>query len=325
MMQHSDNYDPSVNWTPPRRRRYLLWVGLVMGLGVIVGGLFLALGNKNRGFRASATQEAALRATLTTAMNENGLNAHRLNLLTSYQGKALDWLLTDPKLDSYDRSEVLQRFTMACFYYSTNGIVTLYTPRAINWKDSTGWLTQKSECEWLGIQCSTKSKVNGISLEDNGLTGALPQELVFLKDHITTIDLTTNFLYMNGDDFNVFSELYRLETLLIDDNFLSTTDGLPTSFTSLTSLKMLRLSYNLLGGSLTDNMVRSWPKLTHLEIESNYLEGKLPTALGSMQQLVYLYVRRNAFSGSLDFLKVGQMSNLCTLWGCLFVVVDVVV
>jgi hypothetical protein len=88
---------------------------------------------------------------------------------------------------------------------------------------------------------------------------------------------------------------------------------------------MLRLSYNLLGGSLTDNMVRSWPKLTHLEIESNYLEGKLPTALGSMQQLVYLYVRRNAFSGSLDFLKVGQMSNLCTLWGCLFVVVDVVV
>jgi hypothetical protein len=324
MMQHSDNYDSGVgNYPPPRRRRCILWVGVALGMAVIGGGLFMALGpgfgSKNKGYRASATQESALRSTLTTAMNEQGLNSNRLNLATSYQSKALDWLLTDPKLESYDRSQVLQRFTMACFYYATNGIVTLYTPRAVNWKDSTGWLSQTSECEWLGIQCSTKSRVNGIALENNGLTGGLPQELIFLKDHLTSIDLTTNFLYMNGDDFNLFSQLGRLETLLMDDNYLSTSDGLPTSFMSLLSLKKLRMSYNLFGGSLSANMVKSWPKLTHLEIESNFLEGKLPDALGNLGELVYLYVRRNSLSGNLDFLKLGKMSNLCTFWLSLLV------
>ena len=244
-------------------------------------------------------------------MTEQGLDPKRLSIATAYQSKAMEWLLTNEDILSYDTSQKLQRFVLACFYYATNGIITLYTPKASGWLDSTGWLTDISECDWKGVQCSEKKKVNAISLENNGLTGAIPKELIFLQDHITSLDLTTNLLYMSGPEFDVFKSLSRLETLLLDDNYLLTTDGLPLSFTTLTSLKKLRLSYNLFGGALTAKMVQSWPKLTHLEIESNFLEGPLPTTLGDLDQLVYLYVRRNSLVLNLDFLKPGKMVNLC--------------
>jgi Leucine rich repeat len=308
----SDAFDPGTDYRRRRRNRLILCAGIVMGVLAIGSGLFVAFGTgkgKNKGI--TDVQAEALRTELASAMTEQGLDPKRLTIATAYQSKAMEWLLTNEDILSYDTSQKLQRFVLACFYYATNGIITLYTPKASGWLDSTGWLTDISECDWKGVQCSEKKKVNAISLENNGLTGAIPKELIFLQDHITSLDLTTNLLYMSGPEFDVFKSLARLETLLLDDNYLLTTDGLPLSFTTLTSLKKLRLSYNLFGGTITAKMVKSWPKLTHLEIESNFLEGSLPTTLGDLDQLVYLYVRRNSLVLNLDFLKPGKMVNLC--------------
>ena len=308
----SDIPDSSFDIRRRRRNRLILYAGLVMGALAIGSGLFVAFGTgsgKNKGI--TDVQAEALRNELSAAMTEKGLDPKRLTIDTSYQSKAMEWLLTNQNILSYDRSQQLQRFVLACFFYATNGIITLYTPKATSWLDSTGWLTDISECDWKGVQCSEKKKVNAISLENNGLTGAIPKELVFLQDHITSLDFTTNLLYMNGPDFDVFKSLARLETLLMDDNYLFTTDGLPSSFTTLTSLKKLRLSYNLFGGEISSTMVKSWPKLTHLEIESNFLTGALPSELGELDQLVYLYMRRNSLNLTFDFLKTGRMVNLC--------------
>jgi Leucine-rich repeat (LRR) protein len=51
----------------------------------------------------------------------------------------------------------------------------------------------------------------------------------------------------------------------------------------------------------------------HVEIESNFLTGTIPH-LGALQNLVYLYLRRNTLSSNLDFIKTSNHKNLASIW-----------
>lgn len=73
-----------------------------------------------------------------------------------------------------------------------------------------------------------------------------------------------NLLYMETKDLEFFGYLTMLETLLLDDNYILTEDGLPTSMGECTSLEKLRLSYNLMGGELSDDFFCKLTQLTHL-------------------------------------------------------------
>lgn len=53
--------------------------------------------------------------------------------------------------------------------------------------------------------------------------------------------------------------------------------------------------------------------IAHLEIESNFLTGKIET-IGQMANLETIYLRRNALNSKLDFLKTGILGNLTTIW-----------
>merc|ERR1712157_534150 len=100
---------------------------------------------------------------------------------------------------------------------------------------------------------------------------------------------------------------YLTSMLLMDDNYLFHDKGLPPQFTALTNLEKLRLSYNVFEGELDSEapVLGSMTKLTHLELESNYFSGTLPSAIGNMNELTYLYMRRNNMSFNLDFMKNG--------------------
>ena len=101
-----------------------------------------------------------------------------------------------------------------------------------------------------------------------GLTAevVLPIELTILGDTLNTLDLTSNLLWMEGDNFNIFEKLVNLEHLYLDDNFLVYDNGLPPQLGQLTKLKRLRLSYNLLGGQLEGQfpILDGMSQLTHL-------------------------------------------------------------
>ena len=146
--------------------------------------------------------------------------------------------------------------------------------------------------------------------------GKIPPELALLYQHLYTIDLTSNLIHMEGDDFGVFELLTNLETLLMDDNFLVSDGGLPWQFKKLEKLQKMRLSYNLLAGELESDkpVLDHLTKLTHLEIESNFLTGTIPQAIASMTNLVYLYMRRNDLTFNLNFLKQGKLTDLCKLF-----------
>jgi hypothetical protein len=69
-----------------------------------------------------------------------------LNDPSTPQGFAYDFLVNeDPAaVDPCTYPTVEQRYASVAFYQATNGA---------EWKDSSGWLSASSECEWYGVTC----------------------------------------------------------------------------------------------------------------------------------------------------------------------------
>jgi len=105
-------------------------------------------------------------------------------LRSSPQAKALEWILSDPfvanltpGVDDND-ARIIQRYSLAVFYYSTNGD---------EWTDKFGWLDSSSECTWnngvvetdyfRGVFCDSANMVIKIDLQVQNLSGSIPKEI----------------------------------------------------------------------------------------------------------------------------------------------------
>lgn len=227
---------------------------------------------------------------------------------------AMFWMASNPELNVFiDEYQKKTRFVLATLYYATNMVASPYAPEPRHWKSARGWLTRITTCEWVGVRCDEKGFISRISLERNRMSGALPFELSMIGDTLTTLDLTSNLIYMEGDAFDIFEKLPNLEHLYLDDNFLVYDKGLPPQLGTLTKLERLRLSYNLLEGQLEGEypILGGMKQLTHLELESNFFNGTFPQSIANMEQLVYIYLRRNNMKHNLEWLSGGRLTNLC--------------
>jgi hypothetical protein len=230
------------------------------------------------------------------------------------QRKAMFWMAKDVNVNSEEHTEKLQRFVLSVLFYATNMVPNDYDHSPLAWRSADGWMTTAHSCDWMGIICNEDKVIVSIDLERNRLSGSLPLELEIIGTHLESLDFTSNTIAMSGGDFNLFRNLPALKTLLMDDNYLYHDQGLPQQFHHLTNMEKLRLSYNLFEGHLGGGespVLGSMTKLTHLEMESNYLTGTIPSAIGNLDQLTYLYLRRNNMTFNLNFLKTGQLVNLC--------------
>jgi hypothetical protein len=262
----------------------------------------------------------ALMEKLLAAYERNGIDPVVLQVgasstATTAQRKAFYWMATDGVLQGEDHGEFIQRYALACFYYATNAVAHKYDTSPDPWTDANLWLSNSHSCEWKGIICNQQQHAQGIKMERNNLSGGLPNELAFLAEKLIEIDLSNNNLHLEGDGFDVYETFEILETVLMDDNYMvSHTNGLPWQFKSMSNLKKMRVSYNLFAGELESEhkVLGHMGKLTHLEIESNFLTGNIPNAIkNDMSNLVYIYLRRNEMKFNLDFLKSESLSNLC--------------
>ena len=71
------------------------------------------------------------------------------------QGKAFEFLKTDPYLENPCGKEVAQRYGLATMFYSTDGE---------KWTNKDGWLESKNECEWSGVICDSSGMVAKLDL-----------------------------------------------------------------------------------------------------------------------------------------------------------------
>ncbi|CAL5065082.1 unnamed protein product [Urochloa decumbens] len=139
-------------------------------------------------------------------------------------------------------------------------------------------------------------KANAIDLSSNQLSGTIPELPVYL----TRLDLSRN--NVSGPlplDFGAPGLL----TLLLYKNSIS--GSIPSSLCKLRQLQLVDLSDNKLTGSIPDcvedkstiNMA-NW-SIQSLNLKNNSLSGEFPLFLRNCQQLVYLDLSQNLFSGIL--------------------------
>jgi len=231
------------------------------------------------------------------------------------QERAIDYLALQPGIVPWNHTKFVQQYVLAVFYYSTHAVKTEYASKPYPWANDEFWLDDlDASCKWYGVYCDDEGHVEQIRLPNNNLSGNLPIELKFLSSSLHTLDLSNNFIVMDGPMYDIFTDMSQMHTLLLEGNFLSYGQGLPSQFQNMKKLKELRLSRNLFKGHLDRHheVLSSLTKLTHLEIESNHFSGSLPSILGKMSNLVFLALGGNAFSGDLNLFKSGELKNLGT-------------
>jgi len=272
-----DAQDATYDWTQfstynlnSTRRRHLMYGGIglfAVIFIIIVIAVSASSSNKNTEpqvptYATIAEEKKELFALVEDSLLTLNLPTDDLLLMGSYQYKAFDWLSENANLDGYDNNHKLQRFALACFYFATYQVATEHTSNPDPWVYQEYWLTDKHECDWAGVHCTAAKRIHSISLEKNNLSGKLPLELALLGDALKGLDLSTNSIAMNVDDMELFGHLPRLEKLLLDDNYLVSSTGLPHSLKTCTDLKKLRLSYNLLDGPLDNGVLNNLQKLS---------------------------------------------------------------
>jgi len=204
------------------------------------------------------------------------------------QGLAYTWiLLEDPlRVDPCTYPTVMQRYSLAVFYFSTTGT---------DWTTSTGWLSGESECSWFGVSCGSdgSDRVATISLRDNNLDGTLPSELEGIPS-LEELSLRNNQL--QGSFPQSIATLRSLTELDVEVNSMS---GNPfETVLSLTSLRRLRLSFNSFTGSIPSS-VAQLDRVREFWIAENQFDGPIPSAVGELLSLG-TFARCNWYRGHTD-------------------------
>ncbi|GAX20863.1 hypothetical protein FisN_7Hh180 [Fistulifera solaris] len=229
---------------------------------------------------------------------------------TSHYYRARQWMLYQDLLREdviRDRSVwVIQRYILVLFYYSLNGDY---------WRDE-GFLTRDvTECQWAGVSCSEDEEVViTLHIPFNNLTGTLPSELGHLSK-LQWLNLTDNNI-TGSIATTVFDQTENLYRVDLSKNNL--TGLIPPSLWSIPSLQIVDLSDNFLEGPF-ELAADSSPatSLTEIRLSNNLLEGSLPTWLSDLPELTHLEAVNANFSGRLPDPIPPALQHLNLYWNAL--------
>lgn len=187
------------------------------------------------------------------------------------QGLATTWLIEEdlrhvcPDTDSCG---LIQRWTLAVIYFSTNGdgwFQCSSNPAATDlcgaeepFVGETRFLSEEHECEWAGISCIDLC-VTEIEFEENNLVGTIPTEIGLLED------LAIWGMERGGLEGPIPTEIGKLTNLIfLDLDFNQLSGSLSSELLSLTSLTQLDLNNNRMTGSI--NGIGVFPDLEFLQL-----------------------------------------------------------
>ncbi|KAK1403764.1 hypothetical protein POM88_003369 [Heracleum sosnowskyi] len=173
------------------------------------------------------------------------------------------------------------------------------------------------------------SKLKALHLGGNKFSGFIPSEIGVLHD-LQVLELNTNSF--EGIIPSSFGQLTRLETLDLAENHFnssippelglctklntlvlyvnSLTGPLPLSFTNLTQITELHLYDNYLSGEISAHFISNWTGLISLQIDNNTFSGNIPSEIGMLENLTYLYLYSNDLTGPIP----GEIGKLKELW-----------
>ena len=198
------------------------------------------------------------------------------------------------------------------------------------WKNSTNWKTAAPLGEWYRVTTGAGGRVTGLTLNNNALTGPIPEALGSLSNlkwlYLVYNELTgpipetlgsLSNLQSLGLDYNALTgpipgalgNLSNLESLYLGNNEL--TGPIPGALGNLSNLESLYLDNNELTGPIPE-WLGGLPNLRWLILHTNYLTGPIPGALGNLSNLEWLSLYHNELTGPIPEV-LGGLSNLVSL------------
>ncbi|CAN8235424.1 unnamed protein product [Cochlearia groenlandica] len=156
------------------------------------------------------------------------------------------------------------------------------------------WKPSESPCRFHGVTCDPVSgEVIGISLENANLSGLISPAISNLKG-LLTLSLPSNFI--SGKIPPEIIDCKNLKILNLTTNRLT---GMVPDLSSLKKLEILDISINFLTGEFP-SWVGNLTRLISLGLGSNYYEeGEIPTSIGGLMELTWLYLARSNLTGKI--------------------------
>jgi Leucine rich repeat len=224
------------------------------------------------------------------------------SLLETARASAVKWLNEE---SSYflmmDLSQQKQRYSLAVFYMAT----TLQP-----WQNSTGWLSSDNECSWFSDSdevCSDKMLYTTLQLNDNDLSGQLPEEIELLSE-LEVLDLRSNEI--RGVLPSQLGTLSALQVMDVSNNQLTST--IPSSLGNLTSLQKLLIQSSNLTGPIPPTLFNAGTGLSFVDMSLNGLTGTIPSSIGHARNLSHLALGTNQLTGQLPT-EIGLLTDLAVL------------
>ena len=223
------------------------------------------------------------------------------------QNEAYKWLSANAFLSIYSDEQILTRYSLATFFYATNGPTT--------WDSSireNGWLTDAPECEWgstANNQCSM-GKYTSLTLDFIGVSGTIPQELGLLTDLVrfSVRGSVGTANVVSGTIPDIFGSVSNMQTIRLNDNDL--TGFIPSSFGSMEDCMVLILSGNSLVGKIPTELVGTRGRT--LNLANNKLSGQIPSELFALTELNILNLHNNNLSGTIPS-EIGDAKSITTI------------
>ncbi|MED6137819.1 hypothetical protein PIB30_068625, partial [Stylosanthes scabra] len=148
-----------------------------------------------------------------------------------------------------------------------------------------------------------------LSLVDTGIRGHLTSHILCLPN-LHHLDLTGN------ENIQVHVPNLNCSTSLLSVLDLSWCQfpgsQIPSSFSNLTHLTSLTLSWSELNGSIP-SFLSNLQHLTHLDLSNNTFSGQFPNVLGQLTKLQTLILRSNRLGGKLLLSSLANLTQISLL------------
>lgn len=184
--------------------------------------------------------------------------------------------------------------TLVAFYNATGGA---------RWTNNANWLSDAPVCQWHGVFTDAGGRVVVLSLEENGMSGAIPPQLGSLSN-LQELHLASNRL--SGAVPQELGSLAELTHLDVGSNELS--GPIPPELGNLSNLRELEARGNELNGPIPPEL-DELTNLVWLSLSDNQLSGAIPSGLGNLSYLAHLDLRHNQMGGAIPW-ELGSLTGL---------------
>ncbi|WVZ16141.1 hypothetical protein V8G54_009123 [Vigna mungo] len=143
----------------------------------------------------------------------------------------------------------------------------------------------------------TLHNLQGLTLANNQFSGPIPPSIANAST-LLRLALSTNHFVGRIPDLGKLHELYHLSLGQNNLGYNSTNDlEFLKSLVNCTKLEILALSYNSLGGQLSNSLGNLSTQLSQLYLGYNEISGEIPEAIGNLIGLTLLTMYNNHFDG----------------------------